>query len=229
MVWQEVTPSSNVWVYEYMANGYKANAIAISLDDGEIAIVSPPIGLSEVDFAAIDQQGKVVALIAPHAGHDLGQNEWQVRYPNAIPYAPTTAIEQLKHVGRRSFTSVSKLFASTVEFREVPGTKKGGTIAIVHRAERPIVYLDELVINWSALPKSWTRVLFWWAKSAPGLNINRVYARLLCPDVQAVARTVLEALAEDAIVIPAHGAPLVEPNEAARVRALVEPFAKSRG
>ncbi|KAM3091363.1 hypothetical protein ACKFKF_33255 [Phormidesmis sp. 146-12] len=227
MVWQEVTSGSNVWVYEYVANGYKANAVALPLDDGELAIVSPPIGLSEADFAAIDQQGKVAALIAPHSGHDLGQNEWQARYPDAIPYAPAISIEQLRHIGRLSFTPVSKLFASTVEFREVPGTKKGGTIAIVHQAERPIVYVDELVINWSALPKSWTRVLFWWAKSAPGLNINRVYARLLCPDVQAVARTVLEALANNPVIIPAHGVPLVDPDDAARVRALVEPFAKS--
>ncbi len=29
MVWQEVIEGSNLWVYEYRANGYKANAMAI--------------------------------------------------------------------------------------------------------------------------------------------------------------------------------------------------------
>ena len=30
MVWQEVLEGSNVWVYEYLANGYKANALRSS-------------------------------------------------------------------------------------------------------------------------------------------------------------------------------------------------------
>jgi len=229
MVWQEVIEGSNVWVYEYLANGYKANAVALPLDESHLAIVSPPIGLSEANFAEIDAKGEITALIAPHSGHDLGQAQWQARYPNAIPYAPTIAIDQLKHIGRRAFTPLSKLQAARVEFREVPGTKKGGTIAIVHRVERPVVYVDELVINWSALPNSWTKLLFWWTKSAPGLSINRVYAKLLCPDVEVVAQTVFEALADDPVIIPAHGAPLIELGDTVRVRALVEPLTKSGG
>lgn len=147
MVWQEVITGSNVWVYEYGANGYKANAIALSLNKNELAIVSPPIGLAEVDFTEIDAKGQVTALIAPHSGHDLGQNEWQARYPDAITYAPTTALAQLKPTAGRPFMPLSKLAAADAEFREVPGTKKGGTIAISRQGNRPIVYLDELVIN----------------------------------------------------------------------------------
>lgn len=65
MVWQEVIKDSNVWVYEYVANGYKANTFAIMLDGNNLAMISPPTGLSETDFAAIDAKGQVVALIAP--------------------------------------------------------------------------------------------------------------------------------------------------------------------
>jgi hypothetical protein len=32
MAWQEVIKDSNVWVYEYIADGYRANAIAMSID-----------------------------------------------------------------------------------------------------------------------------------------------------------------------------------------------------
>jgi acyl CoA:acetate/3-ketoacid CoA transferase alpha subunit len=71
MAWQEVIEGSSVWVYEYVANGYKANAIAILLDKNALVIVSPPIGMSEADFAEIDAKGQVTALIAPHSGHDL--------------------------------------------------------------------------------------------------------------------------------------------------------------
>jgi hypothetical protein len=228
MVWQEVIQGSNVWVYEYVANGYKANAIALSLNENELAIVSPPIGLAEADFTEIDAKGQVTALIAPHSGHDLGQNEWQARYPAAIPYAPTAAIDQLRHIGQRSFTPLSKLHASTVDFLEVPGTKKGGTLAIAHHGNRPIVYLDELVSHWTSLPTFWlARFLFWVTGSAPGLKLNRVYLKLLCPDPQAVAQTVLKALEGDPAIVPAHGTPLVKVGDAAQVRALVEPLAKS--
>lgn len=227
MAWQKVIEGSNVWVYEYVANGYKANAIAIPLNENELAIISPPIGLSEVDFAEIDTKGRVTVLIAPHSGHDLGQVEWQARYPYATSYAPTPALSQLNQSGLPPFTPLSKLAAANVEFREVPGAKKGGTIAIVHQGKRPVVYLDELVINWSSLPNSWTRLLFWLTGSAPGLKLNRVYLNVLCSDVQAVAQAVLDVLKGDPAIVLAHGAPLVQVGDAARVRALVEPLAKS--
>lgn len=226
MPWQEILEGSNVCVYEYAANGYKANAIAMLLDDHALAVVSPPIGLSETDFAVIDAKGEVTALIAPHSGHDLGQAQWQVRYPNAISYAPTTALDQLKLTAGRSFMPLSNLSVATVEFREVPGTKKGGTIAISQQGERSVVYLDELVINWSSLPDNWTKLLFWLTGSAPGLKINRMYSNILCTDVKAVAQTLLDALEGDPVIIPAHGTPLVDKGDAARVRALVEPLTK---
>jgi hypothetical protein len=226
MVWQEVIENSNVWVYEYVANGYKANAIALPLNENDWAIVSPPISLSEADFAEIDAKGQVIALIAPNSAHDLGQSEWQAHYPNAIPYAPTTALSQLKQV-EQPFMPLSKLSAPKAEFREVPGTKKGGTIAISHHGSRPVVYLDELVINWASLPNNWTKLLFRFTSSAPGLKINRVYSKLFCPDLQAVAQTVLDSLEGDPAIVLAHGVPLVQAGDAARVRALVEPLAKS--
>lgn len=65
MVWQEVFENSHVWVYEYVANGYKANAVAVQLGNGESAIVSPPIGLSEADFTEIEAKGQVTALRPP--------------------------------------------------------------------------------------------------------------------------------------------------------------------
>ena len=65
MVWQEVIEGSSVWVYEYVANGYPANAFAFLLDERDLAILSPPIGTSEADFAAIAAKGQVTALIAP--------------------------------------------------------------------------------------------------------------------------------------------------------------------
>lgn len=227
MVWQEVIDNSNVWVYEYVANGYKANAFAFLLDEHNLAIISPPVGLTEADFAAIDAKGQVTALIAPHSGHDLGHATWQARYPNVVSYAPEIALKQINQDGLRPFLPLAKLAAPQVDFREVPGTQKGGTIAIVRRDGRPVVYLDEIVSNWTSLPDSWlAKFLFWSTGSAPGLKVNRVYLKVLCLDVQAVAQTVMDALVDDPAIVPAHGRSLVHSNDAERVRSLVEPFAK---
>jgi hypothetical protein len=99
--------------------------------------------------------------------------------------------------------------------------------AIVRQGERAVVYLDELVINWASLPDSWVgKPLFWLTGSAPGLKVNRVYLTVLCPDGQAVAQTVLDALDGDPAIVLPHGAPLVHKKDAARVRALVEPLAR---
>lgn len=227
MIWQEVLENSNVWVYEYVANGYKANAFAFVLGGNHLAIISPPIGLSDADFAAIDAKGQVTALIAPHSGHDLGHLAWQTRYPNAVSYAPETALKQINQDKLRPFLPLAELTASQVELREVPGTQKGGTIAIVRRGERPVVYLDEIVSHWTSLPDNWlAKFLFWSTGSAPGLKVNRVYLKVLCPDVHAVAQTALEALMDDPVIVPAHGMPLINPGDAERVRSLVEPFKK---
>lgn len=227
MGWQEVLENSNVWVYEYDANGYKANAFAFMLNGNHLAVISPPIGLSEADFAEIDAKGQVVALIAPHSGHDLGHAEWQARYPTAVSYAPEVALTQINQDDLRSFLPLSKLAAPQVELREFPGTKKGGTIAFVKRGDRAVVYLDEIVSHWTSLPDNWlAKFLFWSTGSAPGLKVNRVYLKVLCSDVQAVAQTVLGALVDDPVIVPAHGTPLVSTGDAERVRSLVEPFAK---
>jgi hypothetical protein len=72
MAWQEIIADTNVWVHEYSVPGYsQVNAFAVLLDDHNLAIISPPTQMSEVDFAAIDDKGCVTALIAPHSGHDL--------------------------------------------------------------------------------------------------------------------------------------------------------------
>lgn len=229
MVWQEVLEGSDTWVYEYSVPNYsQVNAFAVLLEDKTIAIISPPTGMSEADFAVIEAKGRISALIAPHSGHDLGQVEWQTRYPEAQCYAPTTALSQLNTPGLRPFAPLSKLcVASSVEFREVAGTKKGGTLVIVRRGKRSVVYLDELVGNWASLPGPFlVKLMFWLTGSAPGLKLNRVYLKVLCTDRQAVAQTVMDALEDDSAIVPAHGKPLIHDGDAARVRALVELLTK---
>ncbi|MBE9211511.1 hypothetical protein IQ247_02055 [Plectonema cf. radiosum LEGE 06105] len=225
MTWQEIIADTNVWVHEYSVPGYsQVNAFAVVMDEYNLAIVSPPTQMSEADFAAIDEKGRVTALIAPHSGHYLGQAEWQAQYPNAQSYAPTVALKQLNSLGLQPFAPLSKLPSTpNIEFREVPGTKKGGTLVIVSRDRRPIIYLDELVCNFTSLPTAFlARVLFRLHDSAPGLKINRVYLKYLCSDVQLLVQTVVDALKDDPVIVLAHGKPLVNLVDLTRVRELVE-------
>ncbi|MBF2016652.1 MAG: hypothetical protein IGS23_15915 [Rivularia sp. T60_A2020_040] len=224
MTWQEVIADTRVWVHEYSVPGYsQVNALFVLLDEYNLAVISPPTQMSADDFAAIDNKGCVTALIAPHSGHYLGQAEWQARYPDAQSYAPTAALKQLNSLGLRPFAPLSKLPSTPeVEFREVPGTVKGGTLAIVNYGRRPIVYLDELVSNFISLPSAFlAKVLFWLTGSAPGLKINRVYLKYLCTDVQLLTQAVIDALNNDPVIVLAHGKPLVNSEDVMRVRELV--------
>lgn len=63
--------------------------------------------------------------------------------------------------------------------------------------------------------------MFWLSGSAPGLKVNRVYSKLLCTDVPAVAQTVIKALDGDPAIVFAHGAPLVNVEDVAKIRELV--------
>ena len=156
MAWQEVLPGSNAWFHEYdfyqakHNYTYQANALALLLNDHDLAIVSPPCGASEEDFAAIDGKGRVTALIASCGGHDAGQSQWQARYPDAVPYAPTNALERLETF-QRPFVPLSQLSAPRVEFQETPGANSGEAIAIT-QGKRPVVFLGELLLTGTRCP-----------------------------------------------------------------------------
>jgi hypothetical protein len=87
------------------------------------------------------------------------------------------------------------------------------------------VYLGELALNGNSMPVG--RLKFWLTGRVPGLRINSVYARSLGPAVQTAAREVLDALSGDPAIVLSHGAPLVGPGDAARVRKLVQPLDRS--
>ena len=65
MTWQEVIEGANVWVHEYKVNSYKANAFAFLLDENSLAIITPPTGMSETDFAVIEAKGKLLHSLHP--------------------------------------------------------------------------------------------------------------------------------------------------------------------
>ena len=227
MPWQEVGEGNSAWFYEYdffqpkYKYHYKANALALLLNERQLAIVSPPSGQSKEDFETIDSRGTVAVLVAPNAGHDAGLAQWQTRYPDAVLYAPIRALENLRTYGR-PFVPLAQLLARNVEFRETPDGREA--ISIARSGKRPVVYLGELVMNGDSLPVA--RLRFWLTGRRPGIRINSVYSKNLGSDRQMVAQAVLEALKGEPVVVLAHGAPLVDHHDVANARALVEPLAR---
>ena len=98
---------------------------------------------------------------------------------------------------------------------------------ISRRAGRPVVYLDELIGNLTALPdRQPFKTMFWIARGAPGICLNRMVAKMVVRVSRAIAAAALEALDGDPIIVPAHGAPLTAAADTATVRDLVQAAAR---
>ncbi|WNG17502.1 hypothetical protein [Cystobacter fuscus] len=228
MAWNEVLEGSGVWVHAYEVRHFgPTNAFAVQLHPGELAVVSPPPVLSDADHAALGAHGRVTAIVAPHSGHDLGLPAWQARYPEARSYAPSAALAALTRPGLKSFTDLSGLLTPPeVVFRELLGSKNGGTLVRVLRGARPVLYIDELLGNQAAPPPHpFWKFAFWVSGSAPGLRINRIFKTVLCTEPGRIARTLLEALEGEPILVPSHGAPLRRAEDVVRARALLQSIA----
>jgi hypothetical protein len=202
--WQPLAPAAWLLPYGNKAAG-TANCVAFDMGGGRLAVVSPSQGTSNAAFAAIDALGTVDALIAP-GGHDLGQPEWQARYPNARTFAPAKTIGALaKKKSLRAFQPLSELSAdpsSGLRFLDAPGSKVGS--AFVQSKE--VRYIDELLGNQSSLPPSFMfSLLFRLTGSAPGLRVNRVYTSMLTADKKALARAALDTIDGASCIVLAHG------------------------
>lgn len=233
-LWSEVFPGARVWVHEYThRKSGSANCVLFELERGKLAVLSPAPRLNAAGFAGLERRGKLAAIIAPHSQHQEGIVPWQARYPGAACYAPRAALEQIRQPGMRPLAALDEWRAAPgVECRELPGTRHGGTLLRLQRkaadgGARSVVYTDELVIHLGSLPPSARlAAALWLTRSAPGLRINRAYARWRCTDAAAVARAVSDALADDAAVVPAHGSPLVEFDAGERVKTMLRELSK---
>ena len=210
MTWQDLGNGVSLYTYANKFAG-KANAYAVDIGGGRIAVVSPSQNTPAEIFAAVEARGTVAALIAP-GGHDLGQPEWQARYPAAETFAPTNQIAALaKKKTLRPFRPISELKVDRkdVAFVDVPGSKSG---SVFFRAGTT-AYVDEILGNHDALPPNIPfKIIFALTKSSPGLRPNNFYGMMFCSDKHAVARSMLEKLDGVDVIGFAHGEPIRAPR-----------------
>lgn len=228
-LWSEVFPGARVWVHEYFIASFgPVNCVLFDRGGGELGVISPAPRLDAFGFAQLDRLGALTTIIAPHSGHQEGIVRWQARYPAAACHAPSVSLPLIRQPGMRPLAALGEWRAPPgIECHEVPGTRHGGTLLVVRRQGRSVVYTDEIVIHLGSLPLgTLAAAAFWLTRSAPGLCINRVYTRWFCNDPGAVARAVSSVLDDRAAVVPSHGGALGELDAGERVKALLRELSK---
>jgi hypothetical protein len=212
MKWLEVIPG--MWRTDYQTTtSILSNGALVSLGDGKLAVVSPPQGVDDAFFKATDELGKVVALVAPNSGHDLGQAAWQERYPDASTHAPEPTAKAIakSKPKLRPFTTIASLqekAPSSVKFIDLPGTSSGSVGVVVEGGGKRVLVVDDCISNSATLlgPIPF-KVVFWVTGSGPGLSKNKIWWWAFCKDKKAYAKALLEAWDGGSldIVLPLHG------------------------
>lgn len=222
-----------VWRGTYATStGIASNTYAIRLADGSVAVLSPPSAPTEEVFAATEALGPVRALVAQNTGHDLGQARWQARYPAATPYAPEIAAPKLAKakVGLRPFRPLAELAArlpAGAQLVDVPGARSGMTMLSYAAGDERLLFLDEILTNSPTLPgPAIIRLVFWLARSGPGLARNRLWSTVFASDRRQVARAVIAEwdARPPSVVALSHGDP-IRTDRLSAARALIDGMA----
>src|SRR5689334_22534820 len=69
-----------------------AYSLAVPCEGGGFAVVSPPCKAQESTYADLEKRGKVRAIVASNAFHNLGLAAWKARFPDAQLFAPAQSI-----------------------------------------------------------------------------------------------------------------------------------------
>ena len=213
--WAVVIPG--LWRSEYTTKGaIDAVGYVVALTNGELAVVSPPSSANEAFFTATDALGKVTVLVANNVGHDLGQESWQKRYPDAVTYAPEAALAGLAKAKKlrplQPLSALSPKLPAHVRFVDVPGTSSGLTLFSVDAGDAGrALFVDEIIGNSPHLigPAPF-KLAFWLTGSGPGLSRNKIWTWVFAKDKKGVANAVLAQIdaVKPTVVLPGHGEPI---------------------
>lgn len=206
-MWRAIGEGTDVWISEYPAEGFgRTNCLAIGWNDGTV-VLSPSVGPSKSDLDFVRGRGPLYGLLAPHAGHTLGITEWRHHFPEAPVYAAPGSIERLAEVCKVEAKPIEALATDpTVKVMVPKGSKNDSLLLRIERGPRPVVYVNELLVDLEHQPgKGIQKAIFWLAGSRAGLRVNRGYLRFYVPDKETLARETLELMHGDPHVVLAHG------------------------
>lgn len=225
-----------VWLYAYaFSKSGSANCLAVRARDGTVVVLSPALGVSDLEFAQLAQLGDVTALVATNGHHHLGLAEFRRRFPAADGYAPSLAAARIhkKNPGAGELQPLSALQTRLagvqpepdLVIREAPGTRSGELWAFVSCASGYVWFASDILANIETLPSALIpRLILQLSGSGPGFRVFHAALALMVKDKPAMLRAFLEDVRAHPpwVVVPAHGAPVAGSDAADRTLSLLE-------
>ena len=223
--WQEVVESSGVHLCTYVFEKFgPANALLLEYSNGRCAIISPPPTPDPTLIEYAKSKGEIDALIVSNLGHTAGYKDWQTIVPEARLYATSDCIPLLKRLKPVDvFMPVSDLeFRSGMECFGAPGTRTGSLLMRSRLGERPVVFVDEILMNLNEPIKPlFMRFMFALTRTRTGLSLNNVFRLFLTSDRKKLTEAARTLLEDGPICIPAHGDPISDTDLLQRARTLL--------
>lgn len=174
--WKKVADGIRVRVYQF--NDNPLHTSVVSLADGGLLVLSASTDVSDGDFAELDALGKVRALVAPGAFHNMGLPAWSARYPDAGIYGPAAAAKHIAKVHPKlaplqDLRALAAILPPDVEAFEVDGCGHPDVLLVVRRGDGTTWFTNEIITNWASWPSAFMfKLLFRLTGSGPGLNVN---------------------------------------------------------
>ena len=228
--WAPLPGVDGIWCAERKRSGTVLRSAAVALGNGRLALYSPPRGLGADAQRALTARGAPALLVAPNHFHNLGLHEYATTYPTASLVASSVAIPRLTRVlkGRHPIASAAEPAAeaalpSNVSFLVTPGTTNGELWLSVQTAQGRAWLVGDAFFNILRTPKTPMGLLLRLLGICPGLRIGTSF-KWFVRDRAAYRSWLLATLDQQqpVILIPCHGAIVVDPELPRRLRELVE-------
>jgi hypothetical protein len=185
--------------------------------EGGFAIISPPCNAPDSFYAETEKLGKVRAIVAPNAYHNMGIAAWKARFPDAGVFAPAQSIARVEKKGGVSgvkpLADAKALAGAELELVDMPHYKTGEVLARFKRGKHVVWYVTDVIMNLPIIPPGFPiHQMFKWTKSAPGLRPNGIAAMFMVKDKASLyrwMRSEVEA-APPTLLVPCHGDAITE-------------------
>jgi len=178
----------------------------VRIGDGGLALIAP-IEIDEALAAALAEQGRVVALIAPNAFHHFYFLAAAERYPDAACFLAEGVEKKLarRPAGAKTLRGEpDPLWEAELEQVVLGGAPMTNEVIFFHAASKTLV-LTDLCFNFDPAPSGWTGLLLRLAGAHGRLAVSRLM-RGSFKDKRKVRATIARALEWDfENVVVTHG------------------------
>jgi hypothetical protein len=226
--WQAVEGTTNILTYEYSFGPGLARTFAVLGPKGWV-VVGPACGGDEGLYKALEERGKIAAIVAPNAYHNMGVRPWHERFPEAGLFAPAQSIARVEKKsgveGVKPVAAAADLCGDALELIDMPYYKTGEVLVRAPSSAGAIWHVTDIIFNWQSLPPGFIVKLLFnvLTDSAPGFKLAGPPGWFMMKDKRSVYRWVKEQAqkAPPVRIVPSHGVDVVLDPPGERLIALL--------